>query len=135
MKNLIYGLSMLVVLVLSGMLLMSIFSCTSRKHELYEHVSTAVETTMNQCFIKKTYPIVSEEEFLADFTENLVLSISSNGTVRIMVHKLDLEKGIFSVTVREEYPKMSGQTGELEIHRTIVWNKSIDAKIGSKDRR
>jgi hypothetical protein len=76
----------------------------------------------------KSYTITNSEEYLAEFTQNLVQYMNSNSDITIKVYSADEELGFLDVGVISSYTNFAGEKREYEERRT-----SIIDEISNKD--
>lgn len=126
MKNV----AMIIVSVVIGIValasVMTITGRTDRQMELSSNLPSAVEETLNALFTKKQYQIADEEEFIADFRENLAKVIDSDCDITVDVAGLDVQKGCLSVRVTAEYKHPNGEPGSVTCERTVVFDRNME---------
>lgn len=124
MKQLVYGFIIGLIGVLGIGIVVTINGKTTRQGDmdnaLNSSVENAVETTMNE----KAYSISSNEEFIADFTQNLLVQISNDADIEVQVDKVDYEKGLLSVRVIETFTHPNGKEGKNECTTTVVFEQN-----------
>lgn len=124
MKQLVYGFIIGLIGVLGIGIVVTVSGKMTRQGEidnaLSNSVENAVETTMNE----KVYSISSNEEFIADFTQNLLVQISNDSDIEIQVDKVDYEKGLLSVRVMESFTHPNGKEGKNECETTVVFEQN-----------
>lgn len=121
MKQLMYGLTVAVIAFLTIGIVMTVNGKTTRQSEIDNSLSisvqNAVETTMNE----KSYSIENNEEFLADFSQNLLMQISSDSDIEVKVAGVDYEKGLLSLKVTEIFTHPNGNEGKCECETTVIF--------------
>lgn len=124
MKQVVYGIMAALMVVLTLGIVMSIMGKMNRQSDLDNafsiSVEDAVETTMNE----KTYSVENNMEFIADFTQNLLLRISNDSDIQVSVAKIDYEKGLMSIRVTETFIHPNGKEGKNECETTVVFEKN-----------
>ena len=121
MKQVVYGSLISLIVIVTIVAVVTVNGKKTRQGDvdnaLQSSVENAVETTMNE----KAYSISSNEEFIADFTQNLLVQISNDSDIEIQVAKVDYEKGILGVKVIETFTHPNGKEGKNECETTVVF--------------
>jgi len=120
MKNAIIGATMIIVMVLLSLIHMSITTTDVRQNELDKALNSAIRTTMEIAKTKETYPIETEEEFIAEFNKNLLSSISSDSDIEVQVMGVNLEEGMLDVKVISKYKFPTGAEGKVYSRKTLI---------------
>lgn len=128
---------MILYCLLGIAVILTIFSCISvhsrsaREDEAEQGLSEAIDATISAIFVNTTYNVASQEEFVADFIQGLLLNLESTSKVTVNVLAADEEKGILSVEVIETYQHINGKTGTVSECRTMIFDKvdEEDAEI------
>ena len=68
----------------------------------------------------KTYSVSSNDEFIADFMEALLVQINSDSSIKVNVLDVDYQKGLLSVEVIEKYKHPIGTEGQVSVKRTVI---------------
>ena len=123
MKQAAYGIVVGVIIILTIGIILTINGKKTRRDDMENALSlsvkNAVETTMNQ----KTYYIENNQEFIADFTQNLLVQISNDADIEVKVSKADYENGLLSVRVEEKFLHPNGNEGKNICETTVVFEK------------
>ena len=121
MKQVVYGSLIGLIVIVTIVAVVTVNGKKTRQGDVdnarQSSVENAVETTMNE----KVYSISSNEEFIADFTQNLLVQISNDSDIEIQVAKVDYEKGILGVKVIETFTHPNGKEGKNECETTVVF--------------
>lgn len=129
MKNLIFGLGMSCIVIITALCCMTISGRNVRQNEVDRALNTAIEQTVGELQEKKTYRIENQEEFIADFIEGLLIKIESDSEIEVKVAGVDQEKGVLSVKVTEHFKHPNGKPGTAEAERTVILESySLDKK-------
>ena len=64
--------------------------------------------------------MISTEEFIADFNQNLILSIESDSVLEVNILSVDIEKGLLDVEVVETFAQPNGSKGTVSCRKTII---------------
>lgn len=114
-------------LILLGALIIMMISTTlgrmNRSMEIKSVLSAAVESTVEQLKLKKTYDIANTNEFIADFTQGLACSIDSITSIKIEITNINKEKGLLSVRVTGTFTHPNGNEGKVVDEKTIILNQ------------
>lgn len=121
MKQVVYGLIVGLIAVLGIGIVVTINGKATRDGDMDRALSVAVENAVETTMNEKAYPISSNEEFIADFTQNLLVQISNDSDIEIQVAKVDYEKGILGVKVIETFTHPNGKEGKNECETTVVF--------------
>ena len=120
MKNVIISMGLVMMMIITILILYTIYGQNTRQNEVEETLSVAVEQTLENMKIDKSYDINSTEEFIADFNQNLILSIESDSVLEVNILTVDIEKGLFDVEVVETFVQPNGSKGTASCRKTII---------------
>lgn len=120
MKTAIISCVLVLLLIISSLIIFTVYGQNTRQNELEDSLSTAVEQTLENLKIKKAYSIDNKEEFIADFLENLIVSIESDSALEIKILNVDIEKGLFDVYVTETFNQPNGSTKSISCRKTAI---------------
>ena len=120
MKNVFLGFGITICAIISIVIVMTLCGTNMRQNELNRAVDSALQDTVENQFDSKTYSVSSNEEFIADFIEALLVQINSDCTVKINILDVDYQKGLLSVEVIEKYKHPIGTEGEVSVKRTVI---------------
>mgnify|MGYP001027610839 CR=1 FL=1 len=120
MKNVFLGFGITICAIISIVIVMTLCGTNMRQNELNRAVDIALQDTVESQFDSKTYSVSSNEEFIADFIEALLVQINSDCTVKINILDVDYQKGLLSVEVIEKYKHPIGTEGEVSVKRTVI---------------
>ena len=126
MKQVTLGLVSGLIIIIFAVILINLNSKADRKQQLTDNLAEAVEETAQSVFKEKNYDVNDNDEFIADFLETLLSEIDSDGTLTVNVVEADLEKGILSVDVVEEFKYTNGNTGYVQTQKTIILNQTVE---------
>ena len=91
MRNTVLVITTTILGVIALMIVMTINGRMNRSMELKSNLSSVVEETIENLILNRQYSIHNTNEFLADLTENLVLTVDAVSDVRIDI--LECDKG------------------------------------------
>ena len=120
MKNVFLGFGITICAIISIVIVMTLCGTNMRQNELNRAVDIALQDTVENQFDSKTYSVSSNEEFIADFIEALLVQINSDCTVKINILDVDYQKGLLSVEVIEKYKHPIGTEGQVSVKRTVI---------------
>ena len=120
MKSVFLGFGITICAIISIVIVMTLCGTNIRKNELNRAVDSALQDTVENKFDSKTYSVNSNDEFIADFIEALLVQINSDCTVQINVLDVDYQKGLLSVEVIEKYKHPIKTEGQVAVKRTVI---------------
>lgn len=121
MRNAIIGFVCIVIIILSGVAIQTSGNRNVRQNELDSNLGTAMQNSMEILTINPTYSIDrgNSREFIADFIQNMLLNTTSDADFKVIVHSVDVEKGVLDVEVQEQYRQIVG-TGKVNARKTTI---------------
>ena len=125
MKNTIIAIILVILTVITSLILLTLYGQNTRQNELDESLSVAVEQSLENLKIDKAYTINNTEEFIADFLENLIISIESDSEVKVEILSVDIDKGLLDVNVIETFNQPNGSTRTASCRKTIIMDEYI----------
>ena len=134
MKNTILGMCFVFFIVISMSIIYTIDGRRIRKEETVDSLSSAIESSM-QALVDNKYKISNNEEFIADFTEALLVQIESDFTVTINILDIDYEKKILSIEVIEHYQHPNGKPATVSCVKTVIFEQDIDSSLTEANRQ
>lgn len=120
MKNVFLGFGITICSIISIVIVMTLCGTNMRQNELNRAVDSAVQDTVENQFDTKTYSVSSNDEFIADFIEALLVQINSDCSVKVNVLDVDYQKGLLSVEVTQKYKHPIGTEGQVSVKRTVI---------------
>lgn len=120
MKNVFLGFGITICAIISIIIVITLCGTNMRQNELNRAVDSAVQDTVENQFDNKTYSVSSNDEFIADFIEALLVQINSDCSVKVNVLDVDYQKGLLSVEVIEKYKHPIGTDGQVCVKRTVI---------------
>lgn len=120
MKNVFLGFGITICAIISIVIVMTLCGTNMRQNELNRTVDSALQDTVDNQFDVKTYSVSSNNEFIADFIEALLVQINSDCSVKVNVLDVDYQKGLLSVEVIENYKHPIGTDGQVSVKRTVI---------------
>lgn len=120
MKNIVIGIGACVLACIVLLASFTLFGRNSRKGELENALTYAMEQTVESVAAGEQERPDSEEEFIALFLQLFYTRIESNSQVTVHILEADYEKGLLSVEAVSEYRHPLGQTGTVAVQRTAI---------------
>ncbi len=127
MKNIIISIVLIVLTIITALTLFTLYSQNTRENELDESLSIAVEQSLDNLKINKSYDVNNTEEFIADFLENLLVLIESDSEIKVEVLSVDIDKGLLDVNVVETFKQPNGSTRTASCRKTIIMDEYVKA--------
>ena len=120
MKSVFLGFGITICSIISIVIVMTLCGTNIRQNELNRAVDSAIKDTVENQFDDTTYSVNSNDEFVADFMEALLVQINSDCSVVVNVLDVDYQKGLLSVEVIEKYIHPIGTEGKVSVQRTVI---------------
>ena len=120
MKSVFLGFGITICSIISIVIIMTLCGTNMRQNELNRAVDSAIKDTVENQFDDTTYSVNSNDEFVADFMEALLVQINSDCSVVVNVLDVDYQKGLLSVEVIEKYIHPIGTEGNVSVKRTVI---------------
>ena len=120
MKNVFLGFGITICAIISIVIVMTLCGTNMRQNELNRAVDSALQETVENQFDSKTYSVSSNDEFVADFMEALLVQINSECSIIVNVLDVDYQKGLLSVEIIEKYKHPIGTEGQVSVKRTVI---------------
>lgn len=125
MKQLIFGVTAGMLLVLFLGVVIAVQGRTLRQDETEQSLGSAIQNVMEQLAEKKNYAFSDREELIADFLEALLIQINSDSDIEVTILKCRREKGLLSVEVVETYHHPNGKEGKVSARRTMILDTAV----------
>lgn len=121
MRNAVTGFILLVIIILSGTIILTLETKTTRQNELDMNLGKAMEQTMKSLAADGAEESGerADKEMAADFIENFLVGTTSNSSFQVDVLEADAFKGILDVRVTEKFRQILGD-GTAEARKTVV---------------
>ena len=115
------------------MLGLSVYNMTVRENQMEKSLSLALSGAMNRYYEPNMYivdkkPVSSydvEKAVIEDINERL----TAGGTAIATVYVCDMEKGIISAGIEEEFKLPTGVTKKISCKKTIVADQPMEDKL------
>ena len=112
MKNVIISIGLIIMMLISVLILFTVYGQNTRQNEIDEALSVAVEQTLENYKINNNYVIKDENQFKADLIQNLVIAIESDSELT--------EKGLLDVEAIETFSQPNGSTATVSSRKTVI---------------
>ena len=120
MKNVFLGFGITICAIISIIIVMTLCGTNMRQNEINRAVDSALQDTVENQFDTKTYSVSSNDEFIADFMEALLVQVNSDCSIKVNVLDVDYQKGLLSVEVIEKYKHPIGTEGQVSVKRIVI---------------
>ena len=153
-----------IIIVLSVMILMTVFNRDIRENEAEKALQKAVDTSLSQLVLDGEYSTNDNESLISNFSEILIKNLSLSGTKeqsftkdngkKVEVTKkesdpnfrlqiagnVDADKGIIAVVVKERFTHPNGQIGNITVKKVALLDQEKEKELytvtyKSKDNR
>lgn len=132
MKQMVFGLTLTAILGIFIALILTVQGRNTRQNELSQSIDSAMKTAMEQAALDDAQISGNQEAFMAVFLESLLVQCSSDSDITVNVLELDLEKGLFSVEVKEAYLHPNGKEGTVSVTRTVILDQEAEDLKGEE---
>lgn len=116
MKNIVLGMIGGAVAIYLIVCCLSIYSISSRKNEMENCISQVLEQNLLN-YYGGSY---TDEEVKAAVKEDLLMRLQSDSRVTVNVRMCDVQQGIISVNLQEEFYLPTGMKKVVECDKTII---------------
>lgn len=125
MKQIIFGVTAGMILVLFLGVIISIHGRTLRQDEAEQSLEAAMQNAMKQLTEERNYTFSDREEMVADLLEALLIQINSDSELEVSILKADEKRGLLSVEVVETYRHLNGEEGKVSAQRTMILDTAV----------
>lgn len=105
------------------LIIMAITSTSARTTEGEKSLAAAVEQSMKQIKAEEGYSIENYEEWLADFSQDLLKQVSSDSDINVDVLAADVADGVLDILVTEKYMTVNGKEKEAACRKTVLFEE------------
>lgn len=119
-KNIILGIIGVCVILYTFFTGLDILTFQTSKNEMEKHVSRIVENVL-----ETEYQTGDTEAVKQMLTQEITSSISKNGTVKVEVRAIDLEKGLLSIKVTKQLGLLNGKRREIVVEKTAIIERAF----------
>lgn len=128
MKNFIYGIILAFIGVLLLWIILTVNGRLTREKESTDSLGQVVETAVENTIEQDNYTIDSNEEFVADFTQNLLTMIENNADIEVKIAGVDYVKGLLSVEVIEHFEHPNSRDTQISYATTVILEKAVETQ-------
>ncbi|MBO5372421.1 MAG: hypothetical protein J6A75_06855 [Lachnospiraceae bacterium] len=128
MKQVVFGLVSTLLIAVLLMLLMTLYGRNLRQLETGESLAEAIDSSLSHVMREENYTIENNEVFIADFLQMLLVQLNSTSDVKVSVLEADMQLGILSVEITQNYKHPNGNEGTVSEVRTVILDKKKEAK-------
>lgn len=129
MRTAIISCVLVLVLIITSLILFTVYNQNTRQNELEDSLDIAIEQTLENLKTRQIYSIENEKEFTADFVQNLIVYMESDSDLTIKILNLDIEKGLFDVEVTETYKQPNGSIKNITCRKTVILEEYINVPL------
>ena len=119
MKNIILGMIGAFVLIYTLIVGLILYGNQVRYNEMDNSLAQVLKQTLEEHYQK------GDDYGIEELTEDIKCRLSSDSQIEVIVHYMDLDKGIISVTIKESYQQLSGKVKTLEWSKTAIMDRSV----------
>lgn len=120
MKTAIVSCVLAFLIIITSLILLTIYEQNTRQNELEDSLSVAIEQSLENLKTKQNYSIANTDEFVADFIQNLIVSIESDSDIKVEILNVDFEKGLLDVNVVETFIQPNGSKNNVSCRKTVI---------------
>lgn len=128
MKHTIYGIALAAAAILIIAAALSVSGKDVRENEMDKALNTAVEESLSQLKAEGGYEFGDYRELVADFSQALLLHISSDSDIRVNILAADLGRGVLDVEIEAGYQGINGKRGKSSCRKTVILEEYSDRK-------
>ncbi len=119
MKSILKSFLFMIIFVLWLMIAISLVQKYVKTQELRRVVSLAMQETQ-RVIVDQRYVIGSNEEYIGEFSQNLLRLLQSTHGVDVEVYGVDYQKGLLDVCVKTKIQYPFRQIKELAVRKTSI---------------
>lgn len=116
MKNLILGMIGGAAAIYLIVFCLSIYSISARENEIENCISQVMEQSLRNYYGENS----NNEEIRKAVTQDLIARLQSDSRIVIDVHTCDMQQGILSVIIKEEFYLPMGGCKTITCKKTII---------------
>lgn len=120
MKAVILGVIGAFIMVYTVITGLCVYNTETRYEEMENSLSQVIKQTLEVNYGKQT-----TEEHKKQLVADIKYRMGSDSDVEVVIHSMNLQKGIISVTVKETFTQLNGQEKQLEWKKTVIMDFSL----------
>ena len=117
MKQTVIVSGFIVVILITALTILSVESKQDRKDELERVVAAAVKDSQ----IKEQKIIKSDKDMIANFVQNVCISLKAKGDISVKVMGVDYKEGLLDVYVLEKFEYLTGKNGTVSVRKCAIY--------------
>ena len=121
MKQTVIVSGFIVVILITALTILSVESKQDRKDELERVVAAAVKQTVKDSQIKEQKIIKSDKDRIANFVQNVCISLKAKGDISVKVMGVDYKEGLLDVYVLEKFEYLTGKNGTVSVRKCAIY--------------
>ena len=121
MKQTVIVSGFIVVILITALTILSVESKQDRKDELERVVAAAVKQTVKDSQIKEQKIIKSDKDMIANFVQNVSISLQAKGEISVKVMGVDYKEGLLDVYVLEKFEYLTGKNGTVSVRKCAIY--------------
>lgn len=121
MKQTVIVSGFIVVILITALTILSVESKQDRKDELERVVAAAVKQTVKDSQIKEQKIIKSDKDMIANFVQNVCISLKAKGDISVKVMGVDHKEGLLDVYVLEKFGYLTGKNGTVSVRKCAIY--------------
>lgn len=125
MKNVVYGVVILLIGIITTITIITITGAMNREIEIEDALQLAVKKSVEACTTKRGYQLDNNEQFVADMIAELSNEVENDSDLQIDVMGVDKDKGIMSIRVTEYYNTPTGTRKSARCEATAYVDRNI----------
>lgn len=114
-KNIILGMIGVFISIYTLLIGLDILMYQTSKNQIEKQVSRIVKQVLETNYQRDDVEMVKQM-----MTEEILSSVSKNGTIKVEIEAIDLEKGLLSVSVTKQIQMLNGKEKEIRIEKTAI---------------
>lgn len=120
MKTAIISCVLVFLLIITSLILFTVYGQNTRQNALEDNLSITVEQALENIKINQSYTVADADEFVADFVQNFIISVDSDSDIKIEILSVDYEKGLLDVNVTETFKQPIGTKKSVSCRKTVI---------------
>ena len=115
MKQTVIVSGFIVVILITALTILSVESKQDRV------VASAVKQTVKDSQIKEQKIIKSDKDMIANFVQNVCISLKAKGDISVKVMGVDYKEGLLDVYVLEKFEYLTGKNGTVSVRKCAIY--------------
>jgi hypothetical protein len=128
MKNVILGMTGILIAVYTFVSCLGIYSISSRKNEMENCMAQVLEQNLRKYYGQEG----GDADAALSVKEDLLGQLNSDSQVEIDIRACDMSAGILSVSVKETFTLPGGQEKEVACEKTIIVESEEESEVNEK---